>query len=80
MKLTTEELIALMESREDSVTEVAQLRERVLKLEHKLNELYDMLTDLRVKQVMAKAEEVITKVASEYKNNENPLIIVKPSA
>lgn len=52
MKLSSEELIALMESREDNVTEHAQLKERVLKLEHKLNELYDMLTDFRVNQIM----------------------------
>ena len=51
MKLSVEELIALMESREDTVTEYAQLKERVLKLEHKLNEMYDMLTDLRVNQI-----------------------------
>ncbi len=52
MKLNAEELIHLMESREDSVTEHAALKERVLKLEHKLNEMYDMLTDFRVNQIM----------------------------
>ena len=34
------------------VKEVAALRERVLKLEHKTNELMDLLTDFRVRQVM----------------------------
>ena len=52
MKLSVDELTTLMESREDNVNEAAKLRERVLKLEHKLNELYDMLTDFRVNQVM----------------------------
>lgn len=56
MKLTPEELIAIMESREDAVTETAQLKERVLKLEHKLNEMYDVLTDFRVNQIMSKDE------------------------
>ena len=52
MKLSVDELTTLMESREDNVNEAAKLRERVLKLEHKLIELYDMLTDFRVNQVM----------------------------
>lgn len=56
MKLTPEELIAIMESREDAVNENAQLKERVLKLEHKLNEMYDVLTDFRVNQIMSKDE------------------------
>lgn len=54
MKLNADELIALMESREDNINEAAKLRERVLKLEHKLNEMYDVLTDLRVNQIMGK--------------------------
>lgn len=57
MKLNAEELIALMELREDAITQVAQLRERVLKLEHKINELYDMLTDVRVNQIMYAPDE-----------------------
>lgn len=52
MKLTSEELITLMESRDESVTERDQLKERVLKLEYKINELYDLLTDFRVNQIM----------------------------
>ena len=56
MKLNAEELIFLMESREDSITEYAALKERVLKLEHKLNEMYDMLTDFRVNQIMSARE------------------------
>lgn len=51
MKLSVDELTTLMESREDNVNEAAKLRERVLKLEYKLNELYDMLTDFRVNQI-----------------------------
>lgn len=57
MKLSAEELIVLMESREDAITEVAQLRERVLKLEQKINELYDMLTDVRINQIMHSPDE-----------------------
>ncbi len=56
MKLNTDELSELLmqaaiNARNDA-KEISNLRERVLKLEHKLNEMYDMLTDFRVNQIM----------------------------
>ncbi len=59
MKLNTDELtglIATIASIYRDTNEVAALKERVLKLEHKLNEMYDMLTDFRVNQIMGAKE------------------------
>ena len=42
--------------------EIATLRERVLKLEHKQNELFDMLTDFRVNQIMGGSDDENSKL------------------
>ncbi len=65
MQINTSELaavIATIVSRITSETnrdtkELAALRERVLKLEHKTNELMDLLTDFRVNQIMSVTEK-----------------------
>jgi len=57
MNLTPKELSELLKAANNDSTEVAALRERVLKLEHKLNEMYDVLTDLRVNQIMGIKDE-----------------------
>jgi len=66
MRIEPEEIAAIIAAtiaRTTSDTkEVAALRERVLKLEHKLNELYDMLTDFRVNQVMGAQQGVDTSI------------------
>ena len=63
MKLNTDELSELLmqaaiNARNDA-KEITGLRERVLKLEHKTNELFDMLTDFRVNQIMKSRKEVL---------------------
>ncbi len=60
MKINADELSEIIRqatwgARQDA-KELAELRERVLKLEHKQNELFDMLTDFRVNQIMGKDE------------------------
>lgn len=60
MRITPEELSELLKAAainaNSDAKELTALRERVLKLEHKINELYDMLTDFRVNQVMSAKE------------------------
>ncbi len=58
MKISTEELNELLTNANSGAKELMALRERVLKLEHKINELYDMLTDFRVNQVMNAKDSV----------------------
>lgn len=52
MKLSAEELCALLKNPNAEAKELPAVRERVLKLEHKINELFDMLSDFRVNQIM----------------------------
>lgn len=56
MRIKAEELAQLLNAVSTEAKELPALRERVLKLEHKLNEIYDMLTDFRVNQVMGVSE------------------------
>lgn len=66
MKIEADELAQLLALAQEKATsdakEVAALRERVLKLEYKINELYDMLTDFRVNQVMAAKDDEQRKI------------------
>lgn len=61
MQITPEELGSLLSKAAEHPTDIAQLRERMLKMEHKLNELYDMLTDFRVNQIMGSKKDEIIK-------------------
>jgi len=58
MKIKPEELAELLAKTSSagaySTKEFAALCELVLKLEHKTNELMDLLTDFRVNQIMGK--------------------------
>lgn len=61
MRISIEEVAALIAASSSRAAydakEIAGLQERVLKLEYKINELYDMLTDLRVNQIMGDKDE-----------------------
>lgn len=57
MRISAKELTELLANAHSDANERAALRERILKLEYKLNEMYDVLTDLRVNQIMGTKDE-----------------------
>lgn len=73
MRITIEEVAALIAASVSRAAydakEIATLQERILKLEYKYKELIDILTDLRVHQVM-NASEVPSEITVSYKREE----------
>lgn len=62
MKIKPEELSELLNNAAArnvrDAKELTSLSERVLKLEYKINELMDTLTDFRVNQIMSNSDEL----------------------